>query len=116
MDSEQTSGGLERTLTVVRRRALLVVLCALFTTCLAYAASTRQMKMYTATASLVFNNNQVDQQAAGLQPVNGNSAPAQQSTNVKLVQLGDIAAKTAAKLGHGLTKEDIAAAMSVSAG
>ena len=40
---------------------------------------------------------------------------AQQNTNLKLVQLGDMAAKTAALLGPGLTKEKVSADLSVSA-
>ena len=63
---------------------------------------------------MVFNNNQPSQQVAGL-PVVSNSTQAQQNTNVKLVQLGDMAEKTAGLLGQGLTKAKVSEAVSVSA-
>src|SRR5208282_1535038 len=44
-----------------------------------------------------------------------NNQQAQQETNVKLVQLGDMAAKTAGLIGEGLTKEDVSADLNVSA-
>jgi capsular exopolysaccharide synthesis family protein len=82
----------------------------------AFAFSKHQTKKYTATASLVFNNNQLSQQVAGLQAVSsGGSQQPQQQTNVKLVELGDMAAKTARLLGQGLTKEAVSADLSVSA-
>jgi len=81
----------------------------------AFGYSKRQVTQYTATASLVFNNNQTNQQAAGLQAVSVNNQQAQQNTNVKLVQLGDMATKTAASLGQGLTEKNVRADLSVSA-
>ncbi|HME03861.1 MAG TPA: polysaccharide biosynthesis tyrosine autokinase [Solirubrobacteraceae bacterium] len=115
MDSEQRSGSIERLLRTIRNRVKLIVLCVLVTTLVVYAASKHETRMYTATTSLVFNNSQVDQQAAGLQPVSGNSATAQQDTNVKLVELGDMAAGTATELGHGLTQQYVHKHLSVSA-
>ena len=47
--------------------------------------------------------------------MSSNSQQAQQNTNLKLVQLGDMAAKTASLLGQGLTKEKVSADLSVSA-
>ncbi|MGA7703822.1 MAG: polysaccharide biosynthesis tyrosine autokinase, partial [Solirubrobacteraceae bacterium] len=82
----------------------------------AYGFSKQQTKKYTATASLVFNNSQTNQQAAGLQAVsNGGNQVPQQDTNLKLVQLGDMAAKTATRLGQGLTEEGVREDISVSA-
>lgn len=81
----------------------------------AYGVSKHQPKKYTATASLVFSNNQLNQQVAGLAAVSGNTQLAQQNTNLKLVQLGDMATKTAALLGRELTKEKVTEALSVSA-
>ena len=68
----------------------------------AYGFSKHQTKKYTATASLVFNNNQPSQQVAGL-PVVSNSTQAQQNTNLKLVQLGDI--EEAALRHHALERQ-----------
>src|SRR5208282_963309 len=100
MDTEQTNRGLEEVLGVLRRRAPWIVLCSVLVAGAAYGFSKHQVKRYTATASLVFNNNQLGQQVAGLQPVSSNNQQAQQETNVKLVQLGDMAAKTAGLIGE----------------
>jgi succinoglycan biosynthesis transport protein ExoP len=106
---------LERVLSVLRRRAPWIVLSVVLVAGAAFAVSRHQPKKYTATAVLVFNDSQTNQQAAGLQAVNINNQQALQNTNVKLVQLGDMSAKTAAKLDHGLTEEDVRANLSVSA-
>jgi succinoglycan biosynthesis transport protein ExoP len=116
MDTEKTNLSLEQMLGVLRRRAPWIVLCFVLATAAAYGFSKHQTKKYTATASLVFNSSQTNQQAAGLQAVSGGSSQlAQQNTNLKLVQLGDMAEKTASRLGQGLTKEKVTADLSVSA-
>jgi succinoglycan biosynthesis transport protein ExoP len=116
MDAEQANLSLEQVLGVLRRRAGWILLCFVLVAGSAYGFSNHQTKKYTATASLVFNNNQLSQQVAGLQAVSsGASQLPQQQTNVKLVQLGDMAAKTASRLGQGLTKEKISANLSASA-
>ncbi|HWY17139.1 MAG TPA: polysaccharide biosynthesis tyrosine autokinase [Solirubrobacteraceae bacterium] len=114
-DSERANLTIEQVLGVIRRRAPWIPLCFVLVAGAAYGFSKAQTKRYTATATLVFNNSQLDQQAAGLQPVGASNQQAQQSTNVKLVQLGDMAEKTAGLLGPGLTKEKVSASLSVSA-
>lgn len=115
MDTEQTNRSLEQVLGVVRRRLPSILLCFVLVAGAAYGFSKHQTKKYTATASLVFSNNQLGQQVAGL-PVASSSNPlAQQNTNLKLVQLGDMAEKTAALLGRGLTEEKVAGALNISA-
>ncbi len=99
---------------IFRRRVLWVLLCVALGAGAAYAVTKNQIKGYKATASLVFASNQVGQQAAGLPATAGESQQAQQSTNVKLVRFGDIAAKTAAQLGQGLTKETVSEGLSIS--
>src|SRR5262249_20401150 len=69
-------------------------------------------KQYTATAALLFKSNQLGQQIAGLPAAGTNES--QQSTNIRLIQLGDVAAKTARLLDHGLTPGEVSAALSVS--
>lgn len=115
MDTEQTNLGLEQALRIVRRRAPLILLCLILATGAAFSYSKQQTKKYTATASLVFNNNQLSQQVAGLQVVSNGSQLTQQLTNVKLAQLGDMAAKTASTLDHGLTEAKVKEDLSVSA-
>ena len=116
MDTEQTTTlGLEQVLGILKRRAPWILLCFVLAGGAAYGYSKHQTKKYTATASLVFNNNQQAQQVAGLQAVSSNNQLAQQNTNLKLVQLGDMAEKTAGLLGQGLTKEKVKEDLSVSA-
>ena len=115
MDSERTNLSFEQVLSILKRRVPVILVCFVVAGGAAYAFSKHQPKKYTATASLVFNNNQIGQQVAGLPVTSNNNQQAQQNTNLKLVQLGDMAAKTAGLLGQGLTKEKISADLSVSA-
>ena len=115
MDSEQANLSIEQVLGVFRRRALWIVVCFVLVAGAAYGFSRHQTKEYTATTSLVFNNNQLSQQVAGLQAVSSNNQQAQQDTNLRLVQLGDMAEKTARRLGQGLTKDEVSKDLSVSA-
>jgi capsular exopolysaccharide synthesis family protein len=114
VEIEPTNLSLEQVLGILRRRALWIVLCIVLAAGAAYGFSQHQTKRYTATAVLVFNNNQLSQQVAGLQPVSANNQLAQQNTNLKLVQLGDMAEKTASRLSQGLTKEKVSKALSIS--
>jgi polysaccharide biosynthesis transport protein len=115
MDAEQTGASLEQILNVLRRRAGWILLCFALVTGAAFAFSKAQTKKYTATASLVFNNQQLSQQTAGLQPVSASNQQALQNTNLKLVELGDMAEKTAQQLGRGLNTEKVRASLGVSA-
>jgi capsular exopolysaccharide synthesis family protein len=92
-----------------------ILICLVLVAGAAYGFSKHQTKKYTATASLVFNNNQLAQQVAGLAVASSNNQQALQNTNLKLVELGDMSAKTAALLGEGLTKEKVSANLSISA-
>jgi capsular exopolysaccharide synthesis family protein len=115
MDTEQTNQSLEQMLGVLRRRAPWILVCFVLVAGAAYGFSKHQTKKYTATASLVFNNNQQAQQVAGLAVSSSTNQQALQNTNLKLVQLGDMAKKTAGLLGQGLTKEAVTADLSVTA-
>ena len=99
MDVEQTNLSFDQVLGVIKRRWPVIVLCFVLVAGTAFAFSKHQAKLYTATASLVFSDNQLSQQVAGLQPVGTNNQVAEQNTNVKLVELGDMAAKTAKRSG-----------------
>jgi len=114
MDTDATKLSLDQVWGVLRRHTPWIILCVSLAGGAAYAFSRSQARVYTATATLVFNNNQQAQQVAGLPVVYNSSPQAQQNTNVKLVQLGDMAAKTAALLGRGLTRDQVAADLSVS--
>jgi polysaccharide biosynthesis transport protein len=107
-DSEQLTLSLEQMLNVLRRRAPVIVLCFVLVMGVAYGFSKHQTKKYTATASLVFNNSQLSQLVAGL-PTGANSGQqGQQNTNLKLVQIGDMAEKTAVVLAKAKTATPLA--------
>ena len=78
MDKEQGSTGLEQTLEMVRGHVRLLGVCLIVAALAAYVYSKHEVARYTATASLVFNNEGLDQQAAGLPVVSSNDQPAQQ--------------------------------------
>lgn len=90
---------IETFLKVLKRRLPVIVLCTVVVAAVAVAYSLTATRKYTATASLVFNSGQVSQQLAGLQATNNaNEATAIQATDVQLVELGNMAAKTASQL------------------
>jgi capsular exopolysaccharide synthesis family protein len=112
-ENEQTLN-LEQALSILRRRLPLIALCFILGAGLAFAFSKHQPKEYTATAALVFNDNQLSQQVAGLQATGSGDPQMQQSTNVQLVELGGDAS-TARLIGGGVTPKDITNSLSVSA-
>jgi capsular exopolysaccharide synthesis family protein len=114
VESDQTALGVEQVLGILRRRAPAIVLCLVLAAGIAFGVSRHQAKRYTATASLVFNNQQLSELVAGLPATASSNQQAQQNTNLKLVQLGDMATKTAALLGQGLTKEKVNSSLSIS--
>jgi capsular exopolysaccharide synthesis family protein len=116
MQQDPEGPSAERVVGVLRRRSLLIILCLVIAGGAAFGFSRQQPKKYTATASLVFNSNQLSQQVAGLQAVgNGGSQAPQQQTNLKLVELGNMAERTASRLGQGLSEDKVQEALSVSA-
>jgi Mrp family chromosome partitioning ATPase/capsular polysaccharide biosynthesis protein len=99
---------------ILRRRLPLVVLCVVVVAAAAFAYSKSQPSEYTATASLVFDSGGLSQQVAGLAPATTVNQITKQASNIELVRLGDMAAKTAAKLGNGLTRANVEKKVSVS--
>jgi capsular exopolysaccharide synthesis family protein len=99
---------------VFRRRAPLVLLCFVVAVGVALAYTLHARKEYTATASLLFNNTPLSQQIAGLQAVANVDVQSQQDTNIQLLKLGNLAQKTAVKVGHGLTAGAVAGSVGVS--
>lgn len=111
-DTETIS--LKQTLGVLRRRLPVIVLCAVVVAGAAYGFSKQEAKKYTASASLLFSNGDLTNSIAGL-PANssGVSLLAQQASDLELVKLGDMAAKTASQLGHGLTAQKVSESVAV---
>jgi succinoglycan biosynthesis transport protein ExoP len=114
MDSEQTGLSVEQVLGTLRRRAPWILLCFVLVAGVAYGYSKHEIKKYTAAAALAFNNNQLDQQIAGLSISNSSNPLVQQDSNLELVRVGNVPAKIASLLGHGLTEEKVSASLSIS--
>jgi capsular exopolysaccharide synthesis family protein len=104
---------LHQALDVLRRRLLLIALCAVVVAGAAFAYSKHQPRKYTATAALVFSNNPLSQQIAGLPPSSTANLLEQQASDLELVKLGDMAVKTASLLGRGLTAAKVASNLSI---
>lgn len=113
MESEQTNLSLEQIFGVLRRRGVWIALSLVVFAGGAYAYSKHQPKKYSATAAVIFSNNPLSQQIAGLSPTNSNSIVAQQDSNLELVRLGNVATKTAATLGNGLTAEEVRSSLTI---
>ncbi len=78
------------------------MLCLCLTVAVALAVSKHEIKRYTATASIAFNNNQLNQEIAGLSASNSGTA-AQQTSDLELIHAGSVAERTAQVIGDGLT-------------
>ncbi len=99
---------------VLRRRAALIVLCVVVLAGAAYGFSKLAARKYTASASVVFNNSTLTQQIVGLQSNgSGVSLLARQANELELIKRGDMAAKTASQIGHGLTEQSVDESVSV---
>jgi capsular exopolysaccharide synthesis family protein len=100
---------------VLWRRLPVVVLCVVVVGGVAFGFSRREPRKYTATASVSFSESSLSQQIAGLPAVSPSTGAlqAQQSGDVELVRLGDMAARTAVLLGHGLTEAKVAGSLSI---
>ncbi|MFL5912041.1 MAG: polysaccharide biosynthesis tyrosine autokinase [Gaiellaceae bacterium] len=103
-------------LSALRRRAWVIVLCMVLAPAAAYAISKSQTKEYTATAQILFKQNNLDQQLSGTAP----SAPqpsgdftVEKTTNVRLITLKRVGDATAKQLGGGLTGSDVSGKISV---
>ena len=99
---------------VVRRRWPWFLACAVVVPLVALIVSLLQEPRYAATASLLFRD--YDQQLLGPRYSAPSSDPARRAaTNLRLVSLDTVARRTAARLGGGLTGEDVADRVDVEA-
>src|SRR5262245_31006436 len=90
---------LERVLAILRRRAGIIALCALVVRATARGASLLQEKEYEATASILFRDPGFADALFGTNTqVIGANASREAATNVQLVGLDTVAARTAAEL------------------
>ncbi len=118
MNAQTENLDLERLLAILRRRWWVIALLTLLVGGSSFVFSKLQPKKYTATASVLFQSQPVNQQAAGLQTGPAPSAtpnPAVMATNVQLLtQQSGVSAETARIVGHGLTASHVSGAVSVS--
>ena len=112
MPQASSEPNIGRALGLLRRRGLWIAVCFVLAGAAAFGVSKHQTKKYTATASLVFNNNELSQEIAGLSSVSTNLL-IQQESNLELLHLGDMAAKTATILGRGLTEETVSKSIKI---
>ena len=103
MEPRDADLSLQRTLLLLRRRVHWIVLCFVLATGVAFGISKLQTKKYTATASLNFSQTSQAAELAGLGSQSSASQQSIQDTNVLLLEIGDVAPKSARQIGHGLT-------------
>ncbi len=101
-------------LSALRRRIGIVVLCAILVPAAALGLSLAQKDQYSASASLLFRDPQFDQKFSGATVFQPNTDPNREAaTNVKLVSLEVVAARTAKALHGKLSPGDIQSKVAV---
>jgi Mrp family chromosome partitioning ATPase/capsular polysaccharide biosynthesis protein len=115
MQPDPDTLSLDQVLDILRRRAAVIALCVLVVGGMALVISKRETKKYTATAAIAFEDSALGQQIAGLSSSasSAGSLLTQRANDLEAVRLGDVAEKTANKLGNGLTAEKVSNSVSV---
>ena len=117
MDTEQTNLGIERALGVLRRRVGWICFASCWSPLRPTAIqstrrrSTRRRLRLSSTPTRSASRSLDSQASSG----GSSSMLAQQASNIEHVKLGDMAAKTASLLGHGLTEEEVSESVSIAA-
>lgn len=109
-DRRDETNTLDQVLLVLRRRWRIIVLCAVLVGASAVGFSLLQSKAYTASASLLFRDPGFDQKLFGTSFFIPNNDPTREAaTNIDLVSLPTVAARTANVLGlrAGLIKSEV---------
>lgn len=117
MNPDRDKGlSLRTTLTVLRRRVPILLMCLVGVPVSALAFSLLQEKQYTAEASLLFRDPAFDQKLFGSTFVEPSRDPAREAaTNIKLVSLDAVAARTARAMPEDLTPENVSDKVEVAA-
>ncbi|MGD0196583.1 MAG: polysaccharide biosynthesis tyrosine autokinase [Solirubrobacteraceae bacterium] len=100
---------------VLRRRAVWIAASLLLVGLVTLGVSALQTTKYTASASLVFQGTDLAEQLAGLATATSGASTQQVDTDVQLLQIGDIAERTANRIGHGLTSRAVKSSISIAA-
>ena len=104
---------LDRLARVLRSRIWLILACTLLTAAVALVGSLRRETEYTASASLLFRDPGFAQNLFGTDAQTQSDPIRDAATNVKLVGLEVIAARTAGELGGNLTADAVSAKVSI---
>ena len=115
MNADTDRGDLRALLAMLRRRFGLILLAVAVGVGAAIGVSKLQDKEYSSTASLLFRPIFLDAQVSGLPLSPPGDADRDAATNLRLVSLGVVRDRAAAKLGGGETADDLAKDVSVSA-
>lgn len=114
--TDDRNAQLGQVLRALRRRWWIVIACVVFTGGAAILFSTRQVKQYTASASLLFQDPGFDQMVFGSNFAQPTADPTRQAaTNIDLVSLPTVAARTSRALGGKITPGRVRAEVSVAA-
>ncbi len=113
---EGSGAALRSFIRVVRRRLPLLIVCMVVVPVVALAWSLQQDKEYSSSASLLFRTTNIDQSLTGTSFFSGGEdATRQAQTNVNLVSMGDVAARTAKAIDQpSVTPEMVKGSVSVS--
>lgn len=115
MPEEAKNLDLRGFLAALRRRRVLIALCAIVLATSALAVSLLQTKQYSSTASLLFRDPGFDQQLFGSSVFQATDPTREAATNLNLVSLRAVADRTAQSLGGGLTGAAVSSEVSVAA-
>ena len=112
-----SGGELDRVVSTIRRHLLLITVCVASLTFVAIGGSLVQTKKYTATASMLFRDPGFAQSVfgTGTDPFSGGDSTRQAATNVELVGLEVVSARTAEKLDTDITAGEVAQRMEIAA-
>ena len=102
---------------VLHRRLPVLLACVVLVPLAAVVASLLQGDRYTAKATLLFRDRQIDRTLFGSGEVSGSRDPAREAaTNVELVSLDVVMDETARALSDGFTRERVREAVEISSG
>jgi tyrosine-protein kinase len=108
--------GLRQFLRMIRRRWVLIVGCGLLLAAASFAISVSQTKQYSATATLLFRQSDLDQELFGSQSLSASNDPVRDAaTDLALVSLRTVAQRTSQALDRKVSTSYVANAVSVSA-